>query len=292
VAAHDRQTVLDLLMRVSVLLFMIGSLAGIGLRVSAGDALGPLSEWRFLAVSLVTSWLICPLVAVGVLHYVPLAPPYAAGLILLSLAPCAPFAPAVVRVGGGDPSALAAFMVFSAVTTVLFMPVGVSLLIEGAAISPWRIARPLLLFVLVPLACGMGIRYLRPSMAERLQRPLEMLTAAAGLLLLVIIVLRYGAGILDAYGSHAVLAQVVFLLIVTPVTHGLGRMLRPAQQTVVTLGIATRNLGAALAPISAVAADERGVVMIAIGGVATLLWSLFVARRLARRAEQAAGVTV
>jgi len=101
-----------------------------------------------------------------------------------------------------------------------------------------------------------------------------------------------GAGILDAYGSHAILAQAIVLLVVTPITDVLAMWLRPEQQTVVTLGIATRNLGAALAPISAVAKDERGVVMIAIGGIATLLWSLLVARYVASRQPATGAVAI
>ena len=279
-------------MRVGVVLFMVGSLGGVGLRVAVHDAIAPLKEGRFLIVCLITSWVVCPLTAVLVLYFVPLAEPYAAGLVLLALAPCAPFAPAVVKMARGDTSSLAAFMVFSAVTTVILMPVGVSLLLEGVDISPWRIARPLLLFILLPLACGMAIRHVAPLVAARIQSGVEMVTAAAGLLLLVVVMSLYGAGILDAFGSHAILAQALFLLVVTSVTHGLAMLLRPEQQTVVTLGIATRNLGAALAPISAVAKDERGDVMIAIGGIATLLWSLLVARYVASRQPATGAVAI
>lgn len=274
---------LDLLMRVGVVVFMLGSLGGVGLRVAARDAIAPLKHVRFLVVSLISSWVVCPLVAVAVLRLVPLEEPYAAGLVLLALAPCAPFAPAVVRIAKGDTSALAAFMVFSAITTVIFMPLGVSLLLHGVNISPWRIARPLLMFVLAPLAIGMAIRQVSSDVATRLRSSLEKVTAAAGLVLLLVVMLLYGRGIADAYGSHAVIAQVLFLLVVTTTTHVLGAALLSEQQTVVTLGIATRNLGAALAPIAAVAKDERGVVMIAIGGIATLLWSVAVARFIAPR---------
>src|SRR4051812_25495134 len=199
-------------MRVSVLLFMIGSLAGVGLRVDAKDAFLPLRQARFLTVSLVASWMVCPVVAVAVLHFIPLAEPYAAGLLLLSLAPCAPFAPAVVRIAKGDTSALAAFMVFSAVTTVIVMPIGVSLTIDSVNVSMWRIARPLLLFILTPLACGMALRQVAPGVAARLRPAIEKITAASGLLLFVVVVVLYGRGIIDAYGSYAILAQMIFLL--------------------------------------------------------------------------------
>src|SRR3954466_6892800 len=101
---------LDIIMQTGVLLFMVGSLAGVGLRVAPREAFVPLGHLRFLLVSLVSSWVICPLAAVLVLRVTPLAQPYAAGLLLLSLAPCAPFAPAMVRIAKGDESYLAAFM--------------------------------------------------------------------------------------------------------------------------------------------------------------------------------------
>ena len=272
---------LDLLMRVGVVLFMLGSLGGAGLGVTIRDAIAPLRQPRFLLVSFVTSWLVCPLAALIVLRLVPLAEPYAAGLVLLALAPCAPFAPAMVKTAKGNASALAAFMVFSAVTTVMFMPIGISLMLGEVDISVWQIAQPLLVYVLAPLTIGMAIRYAAPAVAVRLQKALELVTAGAGLLLLVVLGLLYGRGFVDAFGSRAVIAQAIFLVVITTVTHLIGALLHREQQTVVTLGIATRNLGAALAAIAAVA-DERGVVMIAIAGVTTILWSAAVARYLGR----------
>jgi BASS family bile acid:Na+ symporter len=278
---------LENVMRVGVLLFMIGSLAGVGLRVTPRDAFLPLKDVRFLLVSIVASWVICPLVALLVLQIVRIAQPYAAGLLLLSLAPCAPFAPAVVRIAKGDESYLPAFMVLTALATVVFMPAGVPLLL-GVSVSPWRIARPLLLFILIPLLVGMAINTRRPGAAAWLRPKVEKLTAVAALAMFVPIVHLFGPGIIDAIGTRAIAAQLIFLLVITSLTHLLGLALQDRQSSVVTLGIATRNLGAALAPISAVADDERGVVMIAIGAVATLIWSLVLARALGRRQRSVA----
>ena len=279
---------LDLVMRFGILLFMVGSLGGVGLRVMPRDVLRPLKHTRFLVVSLVTCWILCPLVAVLILKVIPLAQPYAAGLLLLSLAPCAPFAPAMVRIARGDGSYLAAFMVLSAITTVILMPIGVPLLLDGVQVDPWRIARPLLMYVLIPLLVGLTISATRPRAAAWLRPKLEKVTAAAALAMFVPIVHLFGPGIIEAIGSHAIAAQAIYLIVTTGITHALGSALRDDQRSVLTLGICTRNLGAALAPISAVAADERGVVMIAIGAISTLFWSAIIARRLGRVVAQPA----
>jgi len=279
---------LDGVMRIGILLFMIGSLGGVGLRVIPRDLVRPLIHTRFLVVSLVTCWIFCPLVAVLILKFIPLARPYAAGLLLLSLAPCAPFAPAMVRIARGDGSYLAAFMVLSAVTTVICMPIGVPLLLGGVQVNPWNVARPLLLFVLVPLLVGLAVSALRPDAAAWLRPKLEKVTTTAALAVFVPIVHLFGPGIISAIGSRAIAAQVLYLLVTTGMTHALGAALPDHQRSVITLGICTRNLGAALAPISAVASDERGVVMIAIGALSTLFWSTIIARRLGRVSHQPA----
>jgi BASS family bile acid:Na+ symporter len=279
----------ELLMRLSVLLFMIGSLGGIGLRVSPRDVLRPLTDVRFLSVGIVTNWLAAPALALLVLYLIPIDRPYAVGLLLLALAPCAPFAPAVVKIAGGDPAYLAAFMVQSAVLTVLVMPLAAPPLV-GAPVDAVAIARPLGMFVLLPLLGGMELRRRSASVADRVIPALEKLTAAAGLVLLVLTMVLYGGGLLNAVGSHAIAAQLVFLVAITVVADLVGARLPASQRSVVTLGSCTRNLGAALAPVAVIEPDPRGIVMIMIAGVLTGLLSVLVARRLAHRATAANAV--
>lgn len=268
-----------LLLRATVLLFMIGSLGGVGLRVSTRDALGPLTNVRFVAVSLVASWIVCPAIAMLVIALLPLARPYEIGLLLVALAPCAPFTPAMVKLAHGDNRYLAAFVVLSAAGTVLMMPIGVPLLI-GTSVHPGTIAKPLLLFILTPLMAGMLARDRRPAIAERVAPALEVLTTGAGLVMLILIVILYGRGVVDAIGSYAIAAQLLFLIAATTATYALSTGLPASQRSVVTVGISARNLGAALAPIAAIEPDPRGVVMIAIGALVTILLSAVVARQL------------
>jgi len=279
-----------LLMRASVLLFMIGSLGGIGLRVPPRGIVGPLTNTRFLAVSLIANWLVCPALGLLVLYLIPIDRPYATGLLLLALAPCAPFAPAVVKMAGGEAAYLATFMVLSAVATVVIMPLAAPPLV-GSPVDAVAIARPLALFVLAPLLVGMAIRHRYPGAADRARRPVEMATGAAGLMVLLLVLALYGRGLLNAVGSHAIAAQLVFLAAITLVAHLLGRGLPDSQRSVVTLGTCTRNLGAALAPVTVIEPDPRGVVMIMIAGILTGLLSVLVARRLAARGQLARQVT-
>jgi bile acid:Na+ symporter, BASS family len=261
---------------------MVGSLASVGLGLAPRDALAPLKHGRFVAATLFVSWVVCPATAYLLLEVIPLEQPYATGLLLLALAPCAPFAPTMVNTARGDPAYMAAFTVLSAVATVVIMPVAVPLLVRGLTADPMTIARPLLFFVLLPLALGTMLRGARTQAAERVRPAIALITNVAGSVVLVLIAIVHGRGLLDAIGSYAIATQVIFLAVITVAAHVLGFGLADEQRTVLTIGTCTRNLGAALAPLAAIDRDPRAVVMIAIAAPVTIALSVLAARVLSR----------
>jgi BASS family bile acid:Na+ symporter len=274
---------IEVAFRLSVVVFIAGSLGGVGLGLTARDAFVPLTHLRFVVPALVASWLMTPAVAWLLVQMVPLEPPYAAGILLLALAPCAPFAPLMVQRARGDAAYLAAFMVLSAVSTVVVMPLAVPLLIDGLSADPWAIARPLLLFVLGPLLVGMAVRGANVRAAEHATPAVARITSLAGGVALLLMVVLYGRGIVGAVGSFAIATQVAFLFAITVAAHLLGAGLPDEQRAVLTLGTCTRNLGAALAPLAAGDFDQRAVVVIAIAGPVTLIAAAITARWLERR---------
>ena len=151
-----------LALQASLFVFMISSLAGVGLGVAPRDVLPPLTNGRFVLLMLASGWLVGPAVALVLLRMIPIDRPYATALLLLALAPGAPFAPAMMRIARGDPAYVAAFMVVSAAVTVIVLPLGVPLLIPGATANAWDIARPLALLVVAPMVSGSAIRGLWP----------------------------------------------------------------------------------------------------------------------------------
>jgi BASS family bile acid:Na+ symporter len=216
------------------------------------------------------------------LHVIPLAQPYATGLLLLALAPCAPFAPALLQRARGDPAYTAAFMMLAAVATVAVMPLAVPQVIRGMSVEPALVAGPLVSFVLLPLLLGMAVRALAGGRVGAIRRLVAALTNGAGLAVLVLIAVIHGSGVLAAIGSHAIAIQILFVAVVTSATHLAASGLPPEQRSVLTIGMCTRNLGAALAPLGALESDPRAVVMIAIAAPVTLAMSGMTARWLAR----------
>jgi BASS family bile acid:Na+ symporter len=273
---------LELALIVTVPVFTAGSLLAVGLRAAARDAFAPLMQGRFVGVVIFVGWVVCPAVALLLLAAVPIDRPYAAGLLVLSLAPAAPFAPAMMLAARADSGHTAAFMILSTVATVAILPVAAPMLIGGVSTPPLIIARPLLLFVLLPLLMGLAVRHLARDVADRAARWVGVAANTAGAIMLLALVPLYGGGMIDAVGSYAIALLMVFVAVVTLASYAAGAVLAEPARIVVTLGICSRNLGAALAPLPLIEPDPRALVMIALAVPITLGASIAVARRLAR----------
>ena len=256
---------LPLLFKISLAIFMAGSLLEMGLRLNLQDAFRGLRSFRFVAYTLVWSFVLVPALAYGITLVVPLQPPYAIGLLLLGMAPCAPFVPGLVDKAKGDLGFTAAFMLLASVGTVVCMPLTVPLLTEGLSASPWAIAKPLLLVVLLPMAIGVIIRRQADAFASKLLPVAKKLAGIAGLLWAVLCLIIYGKALLGVAGSFAVASELLFFGIIFFGIYWLGFGLPYEQKIVLSIGVTTRNLGACLTPLLSVPdMDQRATLMIVL----------------------------
>lgn len=278
------------LLKLSLVLFMAGSLLEMGLGLSVRASLAGLRNRRFLGYGILFCFIIGPLLAWGLTIIISLAPPYAAGLLLLGMTPCAPFLPVMVNRAQGDIAYAPAMLLLSAVGTVLLLPVMVMvpLMVSGLAVDAWTVARPLLLLVLLPLMIGMVLFRAAPSFATAARPVVKKVTAAAAVVLLALCVVMFGRGFALTFGSFAVASQVLYLGLLTSAGYWLSRGLPPTQRSVLGLGLCTRNVGAALAPLfSAAAIDQRVTVMVALGVPVQVACGLLAAYAFARDAKKA-----
>jgi BASS family bile acid:Na+ symporter len=256
---------LDLLFKISLAIFMAGSLLEMGLRLNLEAAFQGLRSARFVTYTLLWSFVLCPALAYGITLVIPLEAPYATGLILLGMAPCAPFVPALVDKAKGDLGYTAAFMVLASVGTVIFMPFAVPLLAKGLTASAWSIAKPLLIVVLLPMAIGVLIRRKSDPVATKLMPVAKKAAGLAGLTWCVLCLVIHGKGLLGVAGSFAVASELLFFGIIFLGTFFLGFGLPYEQKIVLSIGVTTRNLGACLTPLLSVPdMDQRATLMIVL----------------------------
>jgi len=160
------------------------------------------------------------------------------------------------------------------------------MMVEGLSVAAWVIAKPLLAVVLIPLAIGMAILQASPAAAAKIQPLVKKTTGVATIVMLALCVVVYGKGFIGSAGSYATLTQMIFFGVVTAASYGLAFGLPQGQRSVLSLGICTRNLGAAFAPLfTAPGVDERAIVMVALGVPLQMIFAFVAARMFARRAS-------
>lgn len=277
---------LDIALKVSLIIFMAGSLLEMGLGLRLADALRGLRDWRFLGYAAFFGFLASAAIGWALTRLLSLDAPYATGLMLIALTPCAPFLPVMVERARGDMGHAPAMMLLAAVGTVALLPVAAPAVAPGLAADAWTIAAPLIAVVLAPLVAGMALFAVAPA-AVTVIRPVVKTTAGlAAIIVLALCAVIYGPDFLATIGSFAILAQVLFFAVVTALASALSPGLTGDRRSVLGLGVCTRNAGAALAPLFATpSADPRAIVMVVLAVplqvVAALLWAWWYSRRRA-----------
>ena len=131
---------LTVVLKITLVAFIASSLLDMGLRLDPLDAAQGLRNVRFVGLTLFWGFVVSPALAFAITRLLPLGPPYATGLLLMGVTPCAPFLPMIVERAKGDVGYTAAFMLLTSIATIIVMPFAVPLMIEGLTVKAWTIA--------------------------------------------------------------------------------------------------------------------------------------------------------
>jgi bile acid:Na+ symporter, BASS family len=275
---------LQTLLRVTIAVFMAGSLLQMGLKLDLKRAASALVDARFVLTALLWSFVIGPALAVLLARALPLAEPYALGLILLGLAPCAPFVPLLSEKARADVNYVAAYLLLASIGTEIALPVAIPFLAPELSADPWTISRPLLLFIGLPLVIGIGIESVRRKLADKLHPIVNKVTNVDIAVMLGTVLVLYWRDFVSAVGSYAIAAQILYYCALAAGVYGLGFGLSDEKRSTLALGLCTRNVGAAIAPLlSAPSLDERATVMCVMAVFITLVIGFATAHLLGRQ---------
>jgi bile acid:Na+ symporter, BASS family len=262
---------LEKLLGGTLAVFMAGSLLEMGLKLDLRQASHALRDVRFMATALVWSFVIGPALAILLAKGLPLAEPYALGLILLGLAPCAPFVPLLAEKAGASLNYIAAYLLLAAIGTLIILPIMIPILAPKLTADSWTIAKPLLFFIALPLAVGICVRLVASDLADKSHPLVKKVTTIDIILMLGIVLLLYWRDILSAVGSYAIGAQILYYCLLAAAAYVLGFGLSHEKKSALVLGLCTRNVGAAVAPLLSVSSsDQRATVMCVMAVFITL----------------------
>ena len=255
-----------------------------GMSQRFASVIAPLRRPLPVVLALVVNFALSPLLALALTRIIPLQPAHAAGLLLLSAAAGAPFLPRLAEFCGGNlPYSLALMLLLMGGSTI-FMPLALPLLVPEMDADPWAIARPLLLFMLIPLGIGFALVLAGASWMNRL---LTFVRALSNLSLVLLVVLFIGLNLktlLGTFGSFAIATYTVYLLAIMTAAYLLGAADAPTRN-VFALGAGCRNLAAALV-IARASSDDPAVTVMLIVAFAVSLVVLLGFARVVRRIPQ------
>jgi len=268
---------------ISVVIFTVSNMGAMGLGSDTRQALKDLRSIRTIGLILLWGWVVGPALAWLINSLLPLSDGHAAGLLLISLAPTAPFFPMMVSTARGDMSFAAALMLLTTIGTVLLLPLLAPLLIEGLTVDSWSLAKPLIKMVLLPLVIGGAIRAFAPNVAQKMLPVMQKIGMVFLLLTLGLALVLYGGEMLSTVGSFAPGAQVLFFVAITAMSYKIGFGLEQPQRSAMALGMCTRNIAAVFAAYFGITNAPQGLFVMIVLVVPLAAIAAEVAARLFAR---------
>jgi BASS family bile acid:Na+ symporter len=225
--------------------FVIGSMASMGLSLKIKQIIEPLKNIRLVVLALVVNFVLVPIVAYLITLLLPLDESLEIGLILLATAAGAPFLPKLAEVAKGNMAFSVGLMVLLMVVTIIYLPIVLPLLLQGVEVSPWDIAQSLIVMMLLPLAIGLFVNARYEEIAANVQPTFAQASNIAILVLTVLGLVLNFQDMIGLVGSWGILAGVIFIVASLLIGYFLGGS-DSGIKSVMGLGAGQRNISAAL----------------------------------------------
>lgn len=184
--------------KILVSITLMAMMVAIGLEVSLAELAAAARNWRLTTKAALANYLCIPAVTVSLLLlFHPADATVAAGFLILAVCPGAPFGPACTGLARGNVAAALGMMVLLASSSAIVAPVLLHLLLPLLSssatlqVDSGHIVVTLLATQLAPLCLGAGVRRWSPRLANRVQRPANLLSAILNLTTLVVVLAVY-----------------------------------------------------------------------------------------------------
>ena len=270
---------------ITMLAFVVSSMLAVGLSLTIRQIVAPLRDRKLVFLALLANFVLMPLGALGIARLLRLDQPLGIALLLLGTAAGAPFLPKLAGIARGNLAFAVGLMVLLMVLTVAYMPLVLPLLLQGVSVDSMKIARSLVLLMLLPLGAGLAVNARFGSIAERMRAPLNRISSLSLALLIVLLLVTNIQNVISLFGTRGILASILFLF----AGAGIGWLLGGPDlgtKGVLALATAQRNIAAALVVGGKDFDDPKVLVMIVVVAVVGLLILMPLARVFGTRSAE------
>jgi BASS family bile acid:Na+ symporter len=254
---------LDAYLGLMVFTFTVTNFFYLGIQVKIDGVIEGLKDRKAMVLICVWSWVLGPALAYLIVWILPIVEPYIIGLLLSSLAPVTPFLPLTVEKARGDMNFAGALVPLVMIGTVILMPLLGPLMITGVKVTAWSLAQPLLLSVFLPLVIGVAILHFAEPVAKKILSAASVIAKITTVAVAVWCVVFFADLMIESAGSFALLAVILFTVLIALISYLVGFGLKQSQRSVVSLAMLTRNGGPVLIAALAIPnADDRIVTLV------------------------------
>jgi BASS family bile acid:Na+ symporter len=278
-AGHmDVKQLVVLALQISILCTVFG----FGLKAVPQDLLYLIRKPWLLLRSLLAVFVIMPVVAVALARSFEFRFTVEIALVALAISPVPPVLPRKEAKAGAHHSFGLELMAMLALLSIVVVPVSVEILQRlferPVEMPPGAIAGVILKAALLPLAAGMIVRSVLPTLAERIEKPVRLVANVLLPLAAVALLAGNWQAIWAAVGDGSLFAMTVFVAVGLLVGHLMGGP-DPEHSVVLALSSACRHPAIALSIASSNFPDERFagtillyVIVSAVVGMPYLAW--------------------
>jgi bile acid:Na+ symporter, BASS family len=267
---------------IAMLVFVVSSMLAVGVSLTVGQIVAPLRNGKVVFLTLLANFILMPLAALGIARLLKLDEPLGIALLLLGAAGGAPFLPKLAGIAKGNLAFAVGLMVLLMVLTVAYMPLVLPLLLEGVSVNPMKIARSLVLLMLLPLGVGLWLKSRFGGVADRIRGLLNRTSSISLAVLIVLLLITNIRNVVSLFGTRGILASILFLVVGAAIGWLLGGP-SADMKGVMSLGTAQRNIAAALVVGGQNFDDPNVLVMVVVVAVVGLLILMPLARVMGAR---------
>lgn len=266
---------------------------GMGLSLTFGDFKRILLYPKSVFIGLVNQLLLLPLIGFSLAVLLNLPPEIAVGIMILAACPGGPTSNLISHLAKADLALSVSLTALSSLITIITIPFIVAFALtyfmdagqEIALNIPATIAQ-ICIIVVIPILIGMAIRHYAPGFADRMGKPVRIMSGLVLLLIIVGLVIKERENF-GSYFKQAGLAAFLLNMITMAVGFYSARLfkIRRAQATAIAIesGIQNGTLAISIAVVLlnntafAIAPAVYSLLMFLTGGVVIYLGSKFIA---------------
>lgn len=257
-------------------IFVLLTMFSIGMELSLTRLLAVFQERRLMAKSLLVNTGLIPLLAYLTVRSVPMEAGYAAGVVLIAVAPGAPFGPKFAEISKSDIEFASGLMAVLGIVSVVTIPLSLELFLPGnVTINPLAIGWMIFVVQFLPLLAGIAINSYSTRVKRWLYPPTRRLSDLSFLFLIVLLLVVYIDEMLILVGTGTLFISGVIVGASLLLGYVLGGPRRSTREVLATT-TAARNAAIALFIATTSFSDpDVLMVVIAFSFVGVVLSGLF-----------------